>query len=134
MTWPRALAVAETSWSPNQKKNWNHFTKKVEAHFDKLDAANVKFAKSMFDPIVTTQLNTKGELIVSMEGEVEDMEIYYSMDDSMPDNYSNQYTAPIVLPEDVAILRVMSYRNGKPLGKMLSIPVDSLKKRATKVL
>jgi hexosaminidase len=88
----------------------------------------------MFDPIVTTQLNTKGEWILLMEGEVEGMEIYYSMDDAMPDNYSNKYTAPFVLPEDVAVLRVISYRNGKPLGKMLSIPMESLKKRATKVL
>ena len=134
MTWPRAMAIAETSWSPKEKKNWKSFPTKVEAHFDKLDAANVKYAKSMFDPIVTTQLNTKGEWILLMEGEVEGMEIYYSMDDAMPDNYSNKYTAPFVLPEDVAVLRVISYRNGKPLGKMLSIPMESLKKRATKVL
>ena len=62
MTWPRAMAVAETSWSPKEKKNWNSFTKKVEQQFDKLDAAGVRYAKSMYDPIVTTQLNTKGQL------------------------------------------------------------------------
>lgn len=134
MTWPRALAIAETSWSPKERKNWNSFTKKVEAQFDKLEAANVKYAKSMFDPIVTTQLNTKGELIVLMEGEIEGLDIYYSIDDSMPDNFSNKYTTPIVLPEDVTILRVISYRDGKPLGKTLTIPIESLKQRALKVL
>jgi hexosaminidase len=134
MTWPRALAIAETSWSPKERKNWNSFTKKVEAQFDKLEAANVKYAKSMFDPIVTTELNTKGELIVLMEGEIEGLDIYYSIDDSMPDNFSNKYTTPIVLPEDVTILRVISYRDGKPLGKTLTIPIESLKQRALKVL
>ncbi|MEY4278803.1 MAG: hypothetical protein RL377_807, partial [Bacteroidota bacterium] len=134
MTWPRALAVAETSWSPNEKKNWNHFTKKVEAQFEKFEAANVKYAKSMYDPIVTTQLNTKGELIVNMEGEIDGLNIYYSIDDSMPDQYSNAYATPFILPEDVTVLRVISYRDGKPLGKILSIPIESLKKRATKVL
>jgi hexosaminidase len=134
MTWPRALAVAETSWSPNEKKNWNHFTKKVEAQFEKLEAANVKYAKSMYDPIVTTQLNTKGELIVNMEGEIDGLSIFYTMDDSMPDQYSNDYTTPFVLPEDVTVLRVISYRDGKQLGKVLSIPIESLRKRATKVL
>lgn len=134
MTWPRALAIAETSWSPKEKKNWNSFTKKVEAQFEKLDAANVKYATSMYDPIVTTQLNTKGELIVNMEGEIDGLKIYYSIDDSMPDKYSDEFTKPFVVPEDVAVLRVISYRDGKQLGKMLSIPMESLKKRAVKVL
>ena len=134
MTWPRALAIAETSWSPKEKKNWNSFSKKVEAHFEKLEAANVKYATSIYDPIVTTQLNTKGELIVNMEGEIDGLKIYYSIDDSMPDKYSEEFTKPLVLPEDVTILRVISYRDGKQLGKMLSIPIESLKKRAVKVL
>lgn len=134
MTWPRALAIAETSWSPKSKKNWPSFVEKVEGQFEKLAAANVKYAVSMYDPIVTTQLNTKGELIVNMEGEIDGLKIYFSMDDSMPDQFSDEYTKPFVVPEDVSVLRVISYRNNKPLGKMLSIPMESLKKRATKVL
>ena len=134
MTWPRGLAVAETSWSPAEKKNWNSFTKKVEAQFEKLDAAEVVYAKSMYDPIVTTQLNTKGELIVKMEGEVEGLDIYYTIDDQMPDKYSDKYTAPFVLPEDVLSVRIIAYRDGKPIGKYLNIPKTSLQSRAKKIL
>ena len=134
MTWPRGLAVAETNWSPAEKKNWNNFTKKVESQFEKLDAADVVYAKSMYDPIVTTQLNTKGELIVKMEGEVEGLTIYYTIDDQMPDKYSDKYTAPFVLPADVLSVRIISYRDGKPIGKYLNIPVASLRARATKIL
>jgi hexosaminidase len=105
MTWPRALAIAETSWSPKSKKNWPSFVEKVEGQFEKLAAANVKYALSMYDPIVTTQLNTKGEFIVYMEGEIDGLKIYFSMDDSMPDNFSDEYTKPFVLPEDLAVLR-----------------------------
>ena len=134
MTWPRGLAVAETSWSPAEKKNWNSFTKKVEAQFEKLDAADVVYARSMYDPIVTTQLNTKGEYIVKMEGEVDGLDIYYTIDDQMPDKYSDKYTAPFVLPEDVLSVRIISYRDGKPIGKYLNIPIASLKSRAKKIL
>ena len=134
MTWPRGLAVAETSWSPAEKKNWNSFTKKVEAQFEKLDVADVVYARSMYDPIVTTQLNTKGEYIVKMEGEVEGLDIYYTIDDQMPDKYSDKYTAPFVLPEDVLSVRIISYRDGKPIGKYLNIPIASLKSRAKKIL
>lgn len=134
MTWPRAMAVAETSWSPKEKKNWNSFTKKVEQQFDKLDAAGVRYAKSMYDPIVTTQLNTKGQLFCQMESEVEGLDIYYTINDQMPDNYSEKYTGSFLLPEDVLSLRVISYREGKPIGKFLNIPIESLRKRAVKVL
>ena len=134
MTWPRGMAVAETSWSPKEKKDWNIFSKKVENHFEKLDAAHVKYAKSIYDPIVTTKINTKGELFLEMAGEIEGLSIYYSIDESMPDNYSEAYKASFLLPEDVTILRVISYRDGKPIGKMLNIPMESLKKRAVKVL
>ena len=134
MTWPRGMAVAETGWSPKEKKNWNSFTKKVESQFEKLDAANVRYARSMYDPIVTTQLNTKGELIGIMEGEVEGLDMYYTINDQMPDNYSEKYTAPFIIPKDVLSLRVISYRDGKQIGKYLNIPIESLRKRAVKVL
>ena len=134
MTWPRGMAVAETGWSPKEKKNWSSFSKKVESQFEKLDAAGVRYARSMYDPIVTTQLNSKGELMGIMEGEVEGLDIYYTMNDQMPDNYSEKYTGPFLLPEDVLSLRVISYRDGKQIGKYLNIPIESLRKRAVKVL
>ena len=37
MTWPRAFAIAETLWSPKEKKNWNNFVSKVEEHFKRFD-------------------------------------------------------------------------------------------------
>ncbi|MFA9206444.1 MAG: beta-N-acetylhexosaminidase [Burkholderiaceae bacterium] len=134
MTWPRGMAVAETGWSPKEKKNWNSFSKKVENQFEKLDAAGVRYARSMYDPIVTTELNSKGELIGFMEGEVEGLDMYYTINDQMPDNYSQKYIAPFLIPEDVLSLRVISYRNGKQIGKYLNIPIESLRKRAVKVL
>ena len=134
MTWPRSMAVAETGWSPKEKKNWNSFSKRVESQFEKLDAANVRYARSMYDPIVTTTLNTKGELMGMMEGEVEGLDIYYTINDQLPDNYSEKYTAPFLIPDDVLSLKVISYRDGKQIGKFLNIPIESLRKRAVKVL
>ena len=128
------MSVAETLWSPKEKKNWKTFSDKVEKQFDILDALNIKYAKSIYDPIVTTVSNTRGELIASMEGEVDNLKFYYTIDESLPDHFSDEYKAPFVLPSDVTILRIISYRNGKPIGKMLNIPIESLQKRAVKVL
>ena len=106
----------------------------MEKQFTILDVLNVKYAKSIYDPIVATVTNTKGELIASMEGEVDNLKFYYSIDESLPDHFSDEYKAPFVLPSDVTILRIISYRDGKPIGKMLNIPIESLQKRAVKVL
>jgi hexosaminidase len=134
MAWPRLMAIAEVAWSPKTSKDWNRFTNKVESHFAILDTLKIKYAKSIYDPIVTTTLNTKGELYAHMEGEINGLDFYYSIDESMPDNYSHHFTAPILIPEDVTILRAMSYQNGKPIGKLLNIPLAALKQRAVKVL
>jgi hexosaminidase len=134
MAWPRLMAIAEVAWSQKTNKDWNRFSNKVEHHFNILDTLKIKYAKSIYDPIVTTSLNTKGELYAQMEGEVEGLDFYYTIDESMPDQYSNHYNGPIFLPDDVTILRVLSYRKGKSIGKMLNIPIASLKQRAVKVL
>ena len=134
LTWPRSMSIAETLWSPKEKKDWKTFSEKVEKQFTILDVLNVKYAKSIYDPIVATVTNTKGELIASMEGEVDNLKFYYSIDESLPDHFSDEYKAPFVLPSDVTILRIISYRDGKPIGKMLNIPIESLQKRAVKVL
>jgi hexosaminidase len=135
LTWPRSMSIAESLWSPKEKKDWKNFSQKAEKHFDILDALNIKYAKSIYDPIVTTTLNTSGQLFVKMEGEVDNLHFYYSIDDSsIPDHWSPEYTAPIEIPKDVTVLRIATYRDGKPIGKMLNIPYESLKQRAKKVL
>lgn len=134
MAWPRLMAIAEVAWSPKKSKDWERFSKKVESHFAILDTLKIKYAKSIYDPIVTTTLNTKGELYAHMEGEVNGLDFYYTIDESMPDAYSNHFNGPILIPEDVTILRVISYQNGKPIGKLLNIPIAALKQRAVKVL
>jgi len=134
MAWPRLMAIAEVAWSPKKNKDWERFSKKVESHFAILDTLQIKYAKSIYDPIVTTTLNTKGELYAHMEGEVNGLDFYYTIDESMPDSYSHHFNGPILIPEDVTILRIMSYQNGKPVGKLLNIPIAALKQRAVKVL
>jgi len=134
MTWPRALAVAETSWSPKENKNWNKFVNKVEGQFEKFDEAGVRYAKSIYDPIVTTQLRSNGELVLNIESELDGLDIYYTINDQMPDNYSDKFVLPVILPVDVLSVRIISYRDGKPIGKFLNITLDDLRKRAVKVL
>lgn len=130
MIWPRAFAVSEIAWSPAEKKNWTGFVNKVETHFERLDAAEIKYAPSMYDPDFKVTKNEKGELVVTLSTELEGLDIYYSFDNSYPDRYYPKYTSPLTVPIDAGLLRVITYRSKQPVGRMNNMPVEVLKKRA----
>ena len=86
-TGARALAVAESVWSPRAKKNWNHFFGKVETHFTRFDEREVKYAPSVYDPIFTVKAIKDTLVQVTLSTEVEGLDIYYSFDNSFPDRF-----------------------------------------------
>jgi hexosaminidase len=131
MTWPRAFAVAECVWSPKEKKNWNDFIRRVEDHFDRFNVAEIKYAPSMYDPIFNVSKDGE-QLKLEMSTEVEGLDIYYSFDNSFPDRFYPRYTQPVKLPVDVQNVRVITYRGKEPIGRMITITVADLKKRAEK--
>ncbi|MDQ7949114.1 MAG: beta-N-acetylhexosaminidase, partial [Pedobacter sp.] len=55
MTWPRGFAIAESVWSPKEKKNWSNFLSRTEQHFKRLDIAETKYAPSVYDPIFSVK-------------------------------------------------------------------------------
>ena len=129
MLWPRALAVAESVWSPKEKKNWNDFTNRVELQFERMDIAQIRYARSIYDPIITVK-DVKGSPEVTMKAEIEGLDIYYSIDESIPDNFFPKYTSPILIPADAAHLKVITYKKGKQVGQLINIPIADLKRRS----
>ncbi len=132
MAWPRAFAISETAWSPSGKKNWKRFVNKVEQHFGRLNSAGIKYSPALYDPDFKVSRNDKGELVVTLSTELDDLDLYYSFDNSYPDPYYPRYTGPLVVPEDASLLRVISYRGNVPVGRMNNMPVSELLRRAGK--
>ena len=129
MTWPRAFAIAEVLWSPKENRNWNNFVSRVENQMERFDEAAIKYAPSMYDAIV--KVNRKDSaVVVRLTTEVEGLNIHYSFDNSFPDNFYPAYTTPLTVPKDAVAMKVITYRNNKPLGRMMVLPVTELKKRA----
>lgn len=129
MTFPRAWALAEVYWSPKESKNWNNFTKRVENQFERSDLAEINYSKAIYDAIVKTSLKD-GKLMLTMESELPDLEIYYTIDEAMPDKFTSKYTQPVQLPEGPITLRVVTYRDGKPIGHLITLKKEELERRA----
>ena len=132
MTWPRGMAISESVWSPKEKKNWNNFYPKVEKQFARLDEAEIKYAPSMFDPDFDAKLAPDGKMIISLTTEIPGLDIYYSFDNSYPDKFYPKYTEPLIVPEDAVQLKVITYQDGHPIGRMVSMPITEMKQRADK--
>jgi hexosaminidase len=129
MAFPRAFAIAETVWSPKTAKNYPDFVKRTETHFDRFDAQKVKISRAILDPIVTTKKDGEN-LTCTITSDIADAEIYYTLDDSFPDNYSKKYTGAINIPKGEVKLQTIHYRNGMPIGRLLQIKREELVKRA----
>lgn len=131
MVWPRALAISESVWSQREKKNWNRFFNRVEQHFPRLDQAQTKYARAVYDPIFTVS-KKDSMLVVKLDKEVADLDLYYTVDNSFPDAFSPRYTQPIVMPKDAAMLRVISYRGNTAIGRMHTMTVEEMNRRVPK--
>lgn len=130
MTWPRGMAIAEILWSPKGNRNWNEFVKKVERQFPRLDMAQTKYAPAIYDADFKVTKKDSSQVIVELVPEIEGLDLHYSFDNSFPDQFYPTYKEPLLVPKDAGSMRVISYRDGKPIGRMIIMPVAELKKRA----
>jgi hexosaminidase len=129
MTYPRAFSTIETLWSPKEAKNWNSFVNRTEAHFYRFDAAKTNISKAVYEPIVKVKKDL-GKITVELTNNVPNTEIYYSIDNTYPVNYSKKYTSAFEVPDGNLSLRAQTFRNGQSLGRELIIPFTELAKRA----
>jgi hexosaminidase len=131
MLFPRAWALSEVYWSPKEKKDWNDFTARMEAHFGRADASGINYSTAVYDAIIRASA-ANGSLRVTLEAEFPGLDIYYTIDNTMPDERSPKYSQPFDLPDGPIILRVITYRNGSPAGHLITLKRDELQKRAGK--
>jgi hexosaminidase len=131
MTWPRGLALSEVYWSPKKARNWDDFTKRMEAEFKRMDAAGIKYARSSFNPILMPKRLPSGEITVSLATEISGLDLYYSFDQTNPDNTYPKYDGtPLRFPMGAGQLNVVAYRDGHPIGMQVGVKKDDLIKRA----
>ena len=132
MFWPRSFALAEILWSPRSCRNWTDFISRTEVHLQRLSQADINYSRSFFDAIVTPSKDGSGNLIIQLSTEIEELAIYYSFDNTYPDHHSKKYKngEKLSVPKDADTFRVITYREGKPIGRIITIPLTDMAKRA----
>jgi hexosaminidase len=130
MTWPRGMATAEVAWSPASNKNWESFTNKVEDQFKRLDFTETNYSTAMYDPSVSVSKVANGMPITTLTSQIADLDIHYSWDNSPPDAFYPVYKSPLTVPKGASQLKVITYRGKQKVGRLMTISVENLIKRA----
>lgn len=128
MTWPRALALSERLWSSKNASGWDFFIKRVEKHLLLLDSSNVKYSTQFYEPIIFSVIED-GVQKIKITSEIEGLEIYYSFDDTSPDKFYPIYSQPLTVPKGAHHIRAISYKDGKPIGREINLPLEIVMKR-----
>jgi len=128
MTWPRGWALAEDFWSPEGSKNWAGFIARVENQFQRSEIEGVNYSSAIYDAVINAT-GKAGKITLGIESEVQGLDIFYTLDGSMPGIYSLKYTKPVDVPEGPVTVRVATFRNGRQIGHLITLKPEDLKKR-----
>lgn len=124
MMYPRALAVAEIGWTPQEERSWDDFKPRMNAHIPLLHKRGIN-AFSLSDELeVTMQVDTlKKQIEVQLDAEKYPAEIRYTTDGTTPDASSLLYEKPVIV-KDSAHLVAALFKDGQLQGTPTEKKVD----------
>lgn len=114
MAWPRMCAIAESGWTLS-RKDWDGFTRRLETHLKRLDAAGVGYCRAFFEPFIELHRDTEYSKVATISVDAPDAEIHYTLDGSEPTADSPLYSGPFVINRQQKVTAV-AIRDGKPIG------------------
>ena len=124
MMFPRALAVAEIGWTPQELRTWEDFKPRMNAHISKLQGMGIRTFTLSDELEVTMQVDTAGrEIEVILDAEKYPAEIRYTTDSSVPVASSALYAGPITV-QDSAHIKAAIFRDGVLQGTPTEKKVD----------
>lgn len=104
MVFPRIAALAESAWTPVDKKNLENFYSKIPRLLKYYDQHEINYAPSAYRPMISVSLipDTMG-LMVHLAPEISS-DLYYSIDGKNPEPQSGQaYTSPFPVYETTTV-------------------------------
>lgn len=117
MAFPRACAISETAWTPQENKNWRSFMLRLEKHVERLKRIDVNYCKAFNDVLIRIHKDGPFSRIITMEIDAPDAVIHYTVDGSEPTAASRIYTLPFVINKS-NIVKAVGIRNHHPVGKV----------------
>lgn len=127
MTYPRAIALSEVVWTPEEKKNYYDFRNRLESHFKRLDILNVNYFYEVPKPISNTnKVGFLEDTEIVLEPPFAGTEIRYTLDGSDPTTASILYTQPIKVNKTGIIKAITVKKKTGEISAVKEIPVQKV--------
>ena len=111
MLLPRLLAVAECLWSPDDKRDWQRFRKKVEGQKERLQIKGYAYCEGSFTPLFRATKVDAHTMNIAIETEVPNTYIFYTTDTTTPTRQSPIYIGPVNLRRGTHIKILPVYKD-----------------------
>lgn len=124
--YPRALALAEIAWSPNERKNFKDFCRRLDNNFIRLDEHHIRY----HIPLPEQPLGSCDKVVITKDTTVtfntsRPQKMVYTLDGTTPTPSSQTYTAPIPV-KDNTIIKIATVL---PSGKMSRVRTVAVEKQ-----
>jgi hexosaminidase len=97
MAWPRALALAEVTWSPRTARSWESFKARLPWALRALDQLEVNYRLPDVEGLDGDRLTLTNSVTVRLSSVVPTGVIHYTTDGTEPTRSSPIYTAPFTV-------------------------------------
>lgn len=125
MAFPRALALSEVAWTPEQNKNWNDFQLRLQKHYLLLQRLNVNYYAPSNELSILSKFNiAEKKAVVNISSEQFKPEIRYTVDGSNPVAGSALYTEAGIPLNTSAKVKAVIFKNKVPMGKIQELELD----------
>jgi hexosaminidase len=104
--WPRALALAELTWSARERKDWESFLDRLPTALRTLDALGVNYRLPHVEGLDADRLTLAPLETVRLRSPIPGASIHYTLDGSDPTRASARSAAPFDVPVTPAGVRV----------------------------
>jgi hexosaminidase len=94
MAYPRAIALAEITWSPRRARDWNSFARRLPGALRSLDRLRVNYRLPHVGGLDRNVLTLEPREPVALMAAFEGAQIRYTLDGSAPTPRSQLYTRP----------------------------------------
>lgn len=113
MAIPRMLALAEVAWTSKNKRDFDHFNRRLQTHFIRFDLQHINYSKGSYKVEIIPETDSiTGKTKVKLESEIYNAKIYYSTNGNQPDTNTFFYKAPFEVEKNTTV-KAAVFENGK---------------------
>ncbi|MCL6267078.1 beta-N-acetylhexosaminidase [Flagellimonas myxillae] len=104
MLYPRLAALSEAVWSPKELRDWEDFSARMKAQYERYENQGVNHAKSAFLVTAQTEADLENKTItLTLQNEFPNANIRYALGEQELSKDSEKYTDPIAITKTTTI-------------------------------